>query len=150
MIEKNICRLVVDKSDEKKPGDYILDDTNPVDKKIIECLDIMEKLNMLEYANSLDFSNISDIMIMYDGRLEIKVGSMNDIEYKLKFINKVINENISEHEKATLDYTGDKLYVGQYEEKTAENEEIQDTEDDKNTDVSQNNAEKNEEEKNEQ
>ena len=44
------------------------------------------------------------------------------MEYKLKFIDKVIREKISDYEKATVDYTGDKLYVGQFE--TQKQEEV--------------------------
>ena len=33
-----------------------------------------------------------------------------------------LKEKISGYEKATVDYTGDKLYVGQYEEKAPETE----------------------------
>ena len=121
----NLCLLTLSETKDGIPGKVYADEKNPQDKKLLELIGIMENLDMTKYLNNIDFSDISDIIILYDSRLKIKIGNTNDMEYKLKFINKVIKEKISGYEKATVDYTGDKLYVGQYEEKTPEIEETE-------------------------
>lgn len=124
----NLCILTISADKEAKPGEQYVDAKEPQGKKLLELIGIMENLDMTKYLNNIDFSDISDIIILYDSRLRIKIGNTNDMEYKLKFINKVINEKISKYEKATVDYTGDKLYVGQYEEKKPETEAASQTE----------------------
>lgn len=114
----NLCLLMLSNTSAAKPGELYADEGQPQNKKLLEIIGILEKLDMINSLNYIDFSDISDIIILYDSRLKIKIGNTNDMDYKLKFINKVIKENISEYEKATVDYTGDKLYVGQYEDKS--------------------------------
>ena len=55
---------------------------------------------------------MSDLQLDYENRLYMLLGSYDNMDYKLKFSKKVIEENISEYEKALFDYRGDKLYVG--------------------------------------
>ena len=141
----NLCLLTLSETKDGTPGKLYADEKNPHDKKLLELIRIMENLGMTKYLNNIDFSDISDIIILYDSRLKIKIGNTNDMEYKLKFINKVIKEKISGYEKATVDYTGDKLYVGQYEEKAPETEAAE-TQDKDTTE----NSEKEKEKENEQ
>lgn len=141
----NLCLLTLSETKDGIPGKLYADEKNPHDKKLLELIRIMGNLGMTKYLNNIDFSDISDIIILYDSRLKIKIGNTNDMEYKLKFINKVINEKISGYEKATVDYTGDKLYVGQYEEKASETEAAE-TQDKDTTE----NSEKEKEKENEQ
>ena len=95
-----------------KLGEYIIDRKDPVHQKTFECIGIMDKLKMLDKVTSISAADLSDIMVDYDNRLYIMLGSYDKMEYKLTFINKVISQNLSEYEKATLDYRGEKLYVG--------------------------------------
>jgi len=53
----------------------------------------------------------SDIKVYIESRLEIMFGSTDNIDYKVKFVSTVINENISKYEHAVLDFRGSKLYV---------------------------------------
>lgn len=107
-----------------KLGEYITDSKNPVHQKTFECIGIMDKLKMLDKVTSISAADLSDIRVDYDNRLYIMLGSYDKMEYKLTFINKVISQNLSEYEKAILDYRGEKLYVGPRtteESKQAEN-----------------------------
>ncbi len=101
-------------------------------KKIYECMNVLNELGMLEKTNKIDATDLSDIRIEYEKRLEIFLGSYENMEYKLKFVQKVINENISEYEKARLDYRGESLYVGPREEPQqvveGKEEEVEDSE----------------------
>ncbi len=118
----------------EQEGDYISADSDIKAKKIYECMNILEKLGMLDGVTEIDATDLSDIKIQYQNRLEIFLGSYDNMEYKLTFLNKVIRENISEFEHAKLDLRGENLYVGprdeEVEEPAEENaeENLQDTE----------------------
>lgn len=146
--ENNLCLLTLSKKNKATPGTPYISKTDAQENKLLELITILEKLDMIKKANHIDFSDISDIMILYDSRLKIKIGNTNEMEYKLKFINKVITEKISEYEKATVDYTGDKLYVGQYEEKKIEKqpEPLEKAEDKEKTKSGENTKKENENE----
>ena len=91
--------------------------------ELFECMDILSQLDMLEKVNYINFGDLSDIKIDYENRLYMLLGSYENMEYKLKFIKKVIAENISEYEKALFDYRGEKLYVGPRDEMNKTTEE---------------------------
>lgn len=114
--KEGICELVISDKIEPAAGKPLGNADDPKFRKITECINLLENINMLEKTNTIDFSDISDIILYYDGRLKIKLGNASELDYKLKFAEKVIRENISDVEKATVDYTGDKLYVGPYDE----------------------------------
>jgi len=147
--KNNLCLINLEETKDGVPGELYTDAKSPQDKKLLELIGIMENLDMIKYLNNIDFSDISDIIILYDSRLKIKIGNTNDMDYKLKFINKVIKEKISEYEKATVDYTGDKLYVGQYEDEKPETEPVEagNTESPENLEKADNEKEKKDEQK---
>ncbi len=91
--------------------------------ELFECMEILSQLDMLERVNYINFGDLSDIKIDYENRLYMLLGSYENMEYKLKFIKKVITENISEYEKALFDYRGEKLYVGPRDEMNKKPEE---------------------------
>ncbi len=84
-------------------------------EKLYECISILEDVGMLQKTDCVNFENLSDLKLEYEGRLDILLGNYENMEYKLKFIKKVIDEGISDYEQALLDYRGDKLYVGDRE-----------------------------------
>ncbi len=106
----------------QKPGEYIAapDDQRAI--KLFECMEDLSELEMMDKVNYINFEDLSNIEIDYESRLFMLLGSYEKLDYKLKFVKKVIDDNISEHEKALFDYRGDKLYVGPREE-TEESEE---------------------------
>ena len=95
-----------------KLGENIVDPDNQTHKKLIECINVLDKLEMIDKTTSILASDISDIRIDYDKRLYIMLGGYEQMEYKLTFIKKVIAENLSKYERASLDYRGKRLYVG--------------------------------------
>lgn len=101
-----------------KPGNIISAEEDIVAIELYECMGTLDKLGMLDKVSLIDLSDASDLKIGYDNRLEIYLGRYENLEYKLTFVSKVIAENISDYEKAKLDYRGDKLYVGPVEEET--------------------------------
>ena len=111
-----------------KPGNIISAEEDIVARELYECMGTLDKLGMLDKVSLIDLSDASDLKIGYDNRLEIYLGRYENLEYKLTFVGKVIAENISDYEKAKLDYRGDKLYVGPVEEETVPEENAEITE----------------------
>ena len=107
-----IARIMDFKPYKTKLGEIIADKDDPSHQKVFECINILDKLQMLDKVTMVSAADLSDIKIDYQDRLYIMLGSYEKMEYKLTFIKKVISENLSEYEKAILDYRGQKLYVG--------------------------------------
>lgn len=93
-------------------GQHLTDLEDMKAEKIFECMRIMEKLGMMSGVRGINAEDLSDIGLNYEDRLNIYIGSYENMEYKITFIKKVIDENISEYERADIDYRGDKVYVG--------------------------------------
>ena len=115
-----------------KPGAKITDSDDLRAEKIFECLGIMSDLDMIGKTQYIDASDLSDIKIGYENRLRILIGGYDKMDYKLRFIKKVIDEKLSPYESANLDYTGEKLYVGPIENETEQSGQT-DTENTENT-----------------
>ena len=70
--------------------------------------ELLNELHDLKFKNidSIDLTTRSDIKLMYDGRLEIKLGSSVDMEYKLTYLKAVIDKSITDDYEGTLIYNG--------------------------------------------
>ena len=122
---ENLCEITFPKSFSGEAGKQLIPNDGVENIKFLEIIKTMGNLNLINYTTSIDFTDISDIIILYDGRLKIKLGNTNDVSYKLKFIKEVIDKNISSHERATIDYTGETLFVGQFEDEKPQTEDIE-------------------------
>lgn len=99
----------------EKPGEQFANPNDSRAEVLFDCLPTLSETGLLEKLNYISLADLSDIHLDYENRLYMMLGSYENIDYKLKFVKKVIDENISEYEKALLDYRGDKLYVGRRE-----------------------------------
>ncbi len=111
------------------PGEYFAAVGDSRAEVLFDCLPTLSETGLLEKLNYISLADLSDIHLDYENRLYMMLGSYENIDYKLKFVKKVIDDNISEYEKALLDYRGEKLYVGRREtpEETAALEEAKKT-----------------------
>ena len=76
-----------------------------------------------EKISLVDFSDRLNIMMVYDGRVMIELGSESDLAYKLKFAQKVILEELSEEFEGVVDASySKKIYTrpGDIEQKLLE------------------------------
>lgn len=113
-------------------------------KELYKCFDIMQSLGMRDKVNYVDFADLSDIKIDYENRIYMLLGSYDKLDYKLKFVKKVIDEKLSEQEKARFDFRSEKLHVGPREAlETVEDEETEKPDDEEQNEESQ--KEKNDE-----
>ncbi len=107
----DIAMLVEFKPVSSKVGEYIFNKEDAIHSVISDCVTTLDKLEMISGITKIDCTDLSDINFEYQNRLEILLGGYDQLEYKLTFIKKVIDENLSKYEKAILDYRGSKLYV---------------------------------------
>lgn len=76
------------------------------DEKTARILEeLVTMLGKLDFGkiDMIDLSNPLAIEMLYDGRILIQVGIPSDLEYKLKFAKKVLDEKIGAEEKGVLD-----------------------------------------------
>ncbi len=66
---------------------------------------------LLNRTTYIDITDISDIRIVIENRLDIQIGTLDNIGYRASFLAEVVNTKISAYETAILDYTGDDIYV---------------------------------------
>ncbi|WP_124101174.1 FtsQ-type POTRA domain-containing protein [Ruminococcus sp. Marseille-P6503] len=59
-----------------------------------------------ENINEIDLTDRTDIKMTYDGRIDIRLGSSVDIDYKLTYIKAVIDKSLSDNYEGTLRYNG--------------------------------------------
>lgn len=102
------------------PGKKITADTDVRAENFFSCIATLKKIGMFGKVNYADFSDLSDIKLEYENRLEILLGDYDNMEYKLKFSKKVIDEKVSKHERAVINCRGEQIIVGPREEPVKE------------------------------
>lgn len=76
----------------------------------------LEQAGLLVRATYLDLQNKNDVILVIENRLEIRLGTPDNLEYRMAFLAKVINERMSATEHAVMDYRGADIYVRQPED----------------------------------
>lgn len=74
--------------------------------KILQQLMEQIKSQGFEDIRVIDLTDRTDIKLDYDGRIEIKLGSSVDLDYKLTYIKAVIDECLTDSYEGTLRYNG--------------------------------------------
>ena len=103
-----------------------LDDTI----KLCVALNDAELLNRTTYINVTDMQNVN---VVIENRLDVRLGNLNNIEYRAKFLSEVVTTKISAYEVLILDYTGDDIYARFHDdgkERIVAEEEPEETSDD--------------------
>ncbi len=80
-------------------------------KQMMEAFKALDKAKLLARATYMDVQNLSDVILMIEDRLEVQFGTLDNIEYRCRFLGMVIQGKIGATEKAVLDYRGKNLYV---------------------------------------
>lgn len=78
-------------------------------EKLMEYFDSEESSSdgLREKITLVDVSDRSDLSYTYDGRITVKLGSINDIEYKIKFSHEIISTKIGEKTEGVLTILSD-------------------------------------------
>lgn len=109
--EKKEYRLDKEKNDplnapkrpEVKAGDIAVSDD---DQKTAILTELLEKLRKLEFGGiaKIDLKSRADIKMVYDGRIQIELGSSVDLDIKLSDIKAVLDKELPENYEGTLRY----------------------------------------------
>lgn len=74
--------------------------------KVLETiLETMENENITK-IKSIDMTDKYDITLDFDGRITIEAGNASDMEYKLRYADKVLNENIGDKKEGYFIFIG--------------------------------------------
>ena len=92
-------------------GKEIKSDEKEKLKTLMELFNHMENTELLTRCSYIDITDINDVTIVIEKRLEILIGKPENLEYRMSFLEKIINEKISSTEKAVMDYRGNDIYV---------------------------------------
>ena len=86
-----------------------------VRQTILQLIKIIEK-NNYSGVTRLQVASVSDISIVYDNRVTVKVGTILDIEYKMKLSFHVIENELTSTDKGVIDATqaGNAVFRPQY------------------------------------
>jgi len=84
----------------------------------------MEGTGLMEQVTALDAQKSYDLILFSDDRLEILLGSTDQLEYKIQYLA-VILEDLEPYQMGTIDLTFDVEQVARFIEKTVDAEEEQ-------------------------
>ena len=84
--------------------------------KVLETFRDLEKAGLLVRSTYLDVTSLNDVTLVVEKRLEIQLGTLDNMEYRSAFLAKVINEKISGTEHVIMDYRSEDIYVRQPED----------------------------------
>lgn len=68
---------------------------------IYDLLNAIEK-NGIENVTDIDFSDLSNVSYVYDSRIKVEIGVVNDLDYKLKFADEIIQNQMGSGTFGTL------------------------------------------------
>jgi len=77
--------------------------------------------NGSENITSVDVTDRSEISYTYDGRITVKIGSINDLEYKMKFSEEIIKTKIGEKTEGVLTILSDSSGASFLDKESLEN-----------------------------
>ncbi len=109
-------------------GGYIENDKDERIKYCTSALEIMEQNKMIDKVAELDLTKLTGIKLNYDNRIYANLGSYESyegFEYKLKVLNHLITDEISEYEKVEVDLTMEETVVRPYEDEKTKKERIE-------------------------
>ena len=95
----------IPKKPEVKAGMRAVSDDDQKTDILAELLEKLEKLNIGKIAK-IDIKDRTDIKLVYDGRIQIELGSSVELDIKLSYIQAVIEKELPETYEGTLRYNG--------------------------------------------
>lgn len=96
---------VPDGSDEEVPSQQMQKDS------LLQVLPPLEDYDLQKDVKSIDLTSESELVMDYDGRIQVKIPLESDFDYKIKYFAKILTEyvpeNWTEKDTGTLDMTYD-------------------------------------------
>lgn len=110
----NIPRLLGFDIIDAEIGQVIPSDGNPLFAASLKVLKALDETGLLSKTQSIDSSDLNSIEVMIGDKMQILISNDSDLNYRLRFIKKVMDEKLSPYESVTLDYRGADLSVRSY------------------------------------
>lgn len=85
-----------------EPGSLVKIADEENNKAFYSLIGTMISEGVTEKITEIDVSDKYNISIVYDDRIRVELGSLNDLSYKLRFSYMLVNEKISINKKGTL------------------------------------------------
>lgn len=70
---------------------------------LLELLSLLEPTK-LAYVTKIDMTDRTDMILTYDDRIEIEIGSSYDLEYKLGYVRQIITDKLATNWEGTIIY----------------------------------------------
>jgi len=67
--------------------------------------DKTSKLKLYEKISSVDLSELNNITVVFNNRITVKFGDLEEIDYKIRLFRQLFVNNITANQKGTLDFT---------------------------------------------
>ena len=81
--------------DGEQPGDFIRQAADVHTDALLEILQTVDAAEMLDKLSFINVQDLTDIRIGCDKRFDIRVGTLDDLAYRLRFAQTVIDERLS-------------------------------------------------------
>ena len=66
-------------------------------------LELLEKWNILQEVTVIDVSNEMELQFWYQDRILVKIGTENQLDYKIQFAAEIVTKQLSNSDRGTLD-----------------------------------------------
>lgn len=92
--------IILDSNTIGKPANFSAE----VNKQnFLDLLNLLKEHNLIDKIKIVDFSHITNVVINYDNRVDIKLGTCDKLDYKIRTIKELLKTKINPSEKGTLD-----------------------------------------------
>lgn len=80
-------------------------------KELVEFCDVLLKndktseMKLFSKISSFNLSELNNMVVLFDNRITVKFGDLEEIDYKIRYFRQLFVNNITEKQKGTLDFT---------------------------------------------
>lgn len=101
-VEENILKIKGVEILDPKIGEKIKIKSKNKEETLYKILDLLEEYDLTE-PTEIDLSNESKVTVGYQNRINILVGNLNELDYKIKTAAEIINNRLDREESGELD-----------------------------------------------
>ncbi len=83
-------------------GDYLPEDDGERFKLLLRMLDMMKEYGLHD-IDVMDMQDMFNLRLLYDGRMDIQLGSSSDMEYKLRAVKSIIDTAVEKRTVGLID-----------------------------------------------
>lgn len=101
-VEENLLKIKGVEVLEPNVGEKIKIKSENKEKSLFEILDLLKEYGLTE-PTEVDLSNELKVSVNYQNRINILIGNLNELDYKIKTAAEIINNRLSKDESGELD-----------------------------------------------